>query len=266
VRWKLRALSRLISQQRLFNQQERDLRTLDVITGVFAQPLPVWIQQIKAGAMRKISAASFAGTCRQGDISVMRGLVVGLWPFVDQFPKTIIRAVARSQKNGLFQDRRLLNTMLRHGPDVLTGIRRDEENHRKLWINTGEALGLAYPSDFKRPVLSETQAWINVLNAEAEPATVFVRFAAIEIVAEAVSVEFLASKAFVSALGEPGSEWFRVHAEHDLGMTHEELELRLAFACAEGLPDEVLASSIIQYVVDAFLAAAEASSKLYVSK
>ena len=100
------------------------------------------------------------------------------------------------------------------------------------------------------------------VNAEADPFSLFIRLASIEIIAEAVSVEFLASKAFVSVLGEQGSEWFRVHAAHDSGMTHEELELRLAFIYAEGLPDEVLANTIIQCVVDAFLRAAEASAKV----
>ncbi len=228
----------------------------------FDQPLPSWIQDTKAEARERISTTAFAAACRRGNRAVMRGLVVGLWPFVHHFPKTIIRAIVRSRKRSLPQGRRLLNTMLWHGPDVLSGIRKDEKNHRKLWLNTGEALGLKYPNDFKRPVLPETQAWIDALNGAADPFTVFVRFAAIEIVAEAVSVELLASKAFVSVLGERGCEWFRVHAEHDSGMTHEELELRLAFASLEESPREVLTNAVIQCVVDNFLEAAKASAKL----
>src|SRR5712692_4912210 len=161
----------------------------------FDQALPPWIQHTKAEARGKICDAVFSKACRQGDRAVMRGLVVGLWPFIDQFPKSIIQAVARLRKEGLRHDKRLLNTMLRRGPNVLSGIRRDEENHRKLWLNTGETLGLEYPSDFNRPVLPETQAWLEAVNAEADPFTLFIRLASIEIIAEAVSVEFLASKA-----------------------------------------------------------------------
>lgn len=226
------------------------------------QHIPAWMEEIKAEARGKIISSGFASACRQGDTVVMRGLVTGLWPFVNEFPRSIINGIARLKKIGLGQDRALLNTLLYRGPEVLSGIQRDEKNHRKLWLETGRALGLNYPLDYDQPVLPETQAWIDAVNANSDPSALFLRFTAVEIIAEAVSVDFLASRAFTEALGEKGCEWFRVHAEHGSGMSHEELELRLAFAFLRGEATKEYTNSVIQRIVDHFVAAGNSCARL----
>lgn len=189
---------------------------------------------------------------------MMRGLVLGLWPFIDEFPKSIIRGASRLLiKNSLPKDRLLLNTLLHRGPQMLSGIRKDEENHRKFWLETGRALGLNYPLDFDRPVLPQTQAWINEVIHQSDLLTMFLRFAAVEILAEAISIYLLSSKAFTSVLGDRGCEWFRVHAEHEPGMTHEELILRTAFF-VDKHPTKEYVNSVIQNVVNLYITAGEA--------
>jgi len=145
---------------------------------------------------------------------------------------------------------------------MLNGIRKDEENHRKLWLETGAALGLRYPIDYERPVLPESRGWIDAVGMESDVSRLFLRFAAIEMIAEMVSKEFLTSNRFRDTLGPRGCEWFRVHAEHSQGMTHEELELQLAFSFAEGNLSKELVDAVIQDTVDRFIEAAEASIRI----
>ena len=230
-----------------------------MISGV---AIPPWLQDIKAEARAKITANRFADVCCQADAVAMRGLVIGLWPFISEFPRILIRAAARSAKHDSFTDRELANTVLHRGPQLLLGIRRDEENHRKLWLETGAALGLQYPTDYERPVLPESRAWIDAVGMESDVSRLFLRFAAIEMIAEIVSKEFLASNRFRDTLGGRGCEWFRVHAEHSQGMTHEELELQLAFSFAEGNLSKEQVEAVIQDTVDRFIAAAEASIRI----
>ena len=186
------------------------------------------------------------------------GLILGLWPFIDGFPKSIIRGGTHLLiKNSLPKDRQLLNILLHRGPQMLAGIRKDEENHRMLWLETGRALGLNYPLDFDRPALTQTQAWLNEINNQSDLVTMFLRFAAIEIIAEVISVELLSSTAFTSVLGKRGCEWFRVHAEHEPGMTHEEMILHTAFFVDKN-PTKEYVDSVIQRVVNYFITAGQA--------
>jgi len=218
---------------------------------------PEWVEEIKGEARTKITAATFASACRQGNSAVMRGLVLGLWPFIDTFPKSIIRGASGFPKRSILKNRRLLNLFLHRGPQMLSGIRKDEENHRTLWLETGQALGLNYPLDFERPVLPHTQVWINEINNKSDPLTSLLRFAATEILAEAISVNLLSSQTFTSVLGNRGCGWFRVHAEHEPGMTHEELLLRSAFFIDKH-PTKENVNSVIQHVVNLFIRAGEA--------
>jgi pyrroloquinoline quinone (PQQ) biosynthesis protein C len=238
---------------------------MDSLSIAFSEELPPWVRDVKSRARTRIANAAFAGECRNGNKSSMRGLVIGLWPFIDEFPISMIRGAGRISRTGLFRKRELQNTLLHRGPQLLVGIKGDEENHRKLWLQTGKALGLRYPENFNGPALPETQVWIDAIDAQCDPSTILFRFAAIEMIAEIVSVELLISDAFTSILGKEGCEWFRVHAEHGDEMTHEELELRLAFALSNGISIKDYASAIIINIVDLGVRAMEASSKLYPS-
>lgn len=235
------------------------------VNDIFDGSLPPWISEIKDRARTKIVTTSFAEACRRGHRGVMRGLVVGLWPFIDEFPISMIRCAARIPRAILSGKREMLNMLLYRAPQVLAGIKRDEENHRRLWLETGGALGLHFPEDFNREVLTETQAWIDGVREESAPFIPLLRFAAIEMIAEIVSVDFLHSEAFTSALGERGCEWFRVHAEHEPGLSHEELELKFAFALSNEEITKESASIVIQRMVDLALATMEASARLELS-
>lgn len=235
---------------------------MNLLSDASSGALPPWISEIKAGARTKIITTSFAEACRLGDRGVMRGLVVGLWPFIDEFPISMIRCASQLPRAILSIKREILNTLLYRGSQVLVGIKRDEENHRKLWLETGGALGLRFPGDFSREVLPETQAWIDAVNEESAPFIPLLRFAAIEMIAEIVSVDFLGAEAFASVIGEKGCEWFRVHAEHEPGLTHEELELRFAFAFSNEEITKETAEVVIYRIVDLAVAAMEASARL----
>ena len=228
----------------------------------FGQGLPSWISEIRHEARIKITGQTFASACRRGDRMAMRGLVIGLWPFIDEFPLSMIRGASKLPKAVRPRKREILNTLLHRGSKILVGIKKDEENHRKLWLEVGSALGLRFPEDFGRQVLPETQAWIDAINEEGEPSVPLFRFAAVEMIAEIVSVDFLRSQAFTSVLGERGCEWFRVHAEHEPGLTHEELELRFAFAFSNEEITKEIAGSAIHRIVDLAVAAMVVSAKL----
>jgi len=128
-------------------------------------------------------------------------------------------------------------------------------------LETGRALGLKYPRDFNRQPIPEVEAWIEAVDEDSDPLLILLRFAAIEIIAESVSKDFLASDNFSSVLGERGSKWFRVHTIHEGGVAHEELELRLGFASRECEPTQEETDSIIQHIVALFITAADACAK-----
>lgn len=224
-----------------------------------ARTLPNWIVDIKEEAQQKIINASFASACRAGDLPKMQALIIGLWPFVNAFPKIIIRGALHVSQDHRLVNKELINTFLHRGRQVLTGISKDEENHRRLWLETGQALGLKYPSDFDRPSIREVEVWIEAVSSSNDPFSLFLSFTAIEIIAETVSLDFLSSAIFKATLGKRGCDWFRVHAEHAPGMSHEEMELRLAFAFLEGEPDKAAVNDVLLGVVDLFVSAANAS-------
>ena len=84
----------------------------------------------------------------------------------------------------------------------------------------------------------------------------FLRFVVVEIIAESVSVDFLSSEKFKSALGKEALGWFEVDVTHE-GMSHEELALRLARSLHGGEVTREETHALIRHVVDLFIAAAE---------
>ena len=144
---------------------------------------------------------------------------------------------------------------------ILRSISSDEEEHRKLWLDTSDTLGLKYPTDFYRETLPETRDWIDAVNQRTDSYRMFAGFTAIEIIAEAISKYLLISDAFNKTLGKRGSRWFKVHVHPDdyAGATHEELAWRLAFAFYPATPSKESCNGIVQDIVDLFLKAADAS-------
>ena len=230
----------------------------------FETPLPTWVDEISKEAHNKIITAPFAAECFEGSAEAVRKQMVGLWPFVDEFPHMLNRGCRRLFFN--------LDLMVRYGPvdvinllskgrQILQEIKVDEEDHRKLWLMTSEALGLQYPTDFSREVLPETKVWMNKVDEKPDiPFMMFMRFTAIEIIAESISCHLLGSKKFCDVLGKRGVRWFKAHVHpEDQRMTHKELALHLGFAMHLWSPSKEECSRYIQEIVDLFLAAAEAS-------
>jgi pyrroloquinoline quinone (PQQ) biosynthesis protein C len=238
------------------------------LTDRFHQPLPSWIEEIKGEVRDKISKAEFVALCHKGDITVIESLARGLWPFIDEFPRIINRGCLRLCKPQLFHKFGFVKmlSLLRHSYEALAEIESDEEQHRKLWLDIGEALGLIYPCHYNQPILPVVKAWIRGVDKPSDPFTMFLRFTSIEMIAEAVSKGLLTSDNFTSVLRKRGCHWFRVHVAHHTGMTHEELALRLAFAFHEREPVKETCNQAIQEVVDLLISAANACCNLAASR
>jgi pyrroloquinoline quinone (PQQ) biosynthesis protein C len=227
----------------------------------FNEPLPRWVEDVDREACAKLSASAFARECRSGNVSVIRELIFRFWPFVDAFPKMINQGCLHLLKEDLFRSHGLeLIGLFRAGFELLLGIEKDEENHRSLWLKTADALGLSY-GELERTPSAEVRAINDSVGEETDPSTMLLRFVAVEIVAESVSKDFLSSKNFVSALGEQGVHWFRVHVAHN-GITHEELALHLAFSLYDDELNKDRVNAVVQPVVDLFIMAANKCAEL----
>ena len=233
----------------------------------FDKPLPRWVKEIEAEAYQKISASEFAKDCFGGNPDAIAKQMLGLWPFVDEFPHMLDRGcwslifrIELMLQHGPFAVLRLL----KKGRKILREIKLDEEDHRKLWLMTSQTLDLKYPQDFDAEALPAVKKWMEKVDSADNPFTMFVRFTAIEIIAECISKNLLGSPQFKTALGTQGCRWFKAHVHPDMhaGMTHEELALHLGFSFHKSEPDKKECNDIIQEVVDLFLAAADASRSI----
>jgi hypothetical protein len=222
----------------------------------FKQPVPSWVAEIKNEAFQKISSSPFAVACRGGDMRLARELFLRFWPFVEAFPKIINRSCVEILKKELVKTFGLeIIDLFRLGVQVLSSMQKDEEDHRELWLKTAAVLGLT-SSDLRQPPIPQVRTVTSVIAKDAEPYIKFLRFVAVEMVAESVSEDFLSSETFQSALGKDGLRWFEVHATHR-GMSHEELAFRLARALHRRESTKEETHAVIHHVVDLFISAAE---------
>jgi len=230
----------------------------------YNEPLPPWIHDIKVALKRDIAESRFAALSRAGDIQVMRQLILRFWPFVDVFPKLIRKGYSRllkselskQVKNPSYQRVKDFVNILLLAHQTLSDIEKDEKSHRSLWLNTATSLGFAY-DDLEIEPLSEVRAIIVSVGESGDAFGMFLRFAEVEMVAEAVSKDFLASERFVSIVGARGIRWFKEHANHADGMTHEELALRLAFAFNDDRLDRNGVEMIVKNLTRLFIEAGE---------
>lgn len=226
----------------------------------FEQPLPRWVEEIEKEVYVRIAEAPFAAACRKGNKEVMRKLIINLWPFVDVFPDVVKRSYWKLIKPS-FIFRYGAGNMLqlfRKSIQVLTSIEGDEKKHRNLWLDTGIALGLNYQKDFAKNPTPETRRWLKSITNNKGPFNIFLGYVAIEMIAESISKNLLASKTFSSILGREGRRWFEVHAVHHGDKSHEALEFHLAFALHKAEPRKEEANKVIQHVVSRALDAANA--------
>jgi hypothetical protein len=236
------------------------VKSVGIFTDRYSKPLPGWVSDIKAGAKYKITSSIASQACREGNIPAMRQLLIVFWPFVDEFPKIVRRGCVKFIKHELMSDPGNaddLLSLLVLADKTLTLIERDEADHRELWIQAAEAVGLTYQDLVQSPI-----PLVNKLITEMEtwtyPAAMFLRFAAVEIMAAVSSEHFLESPQFRQAVGTKGSEWFLAHTEHG-DESHESLTYRLAFAFRESGITHEEASALIQPLIDLFLEAAESA-------
>jgi pyrroloquinoline quinone (PQQ) biosynthesis protein C len=227
----------------------------------FNQDLPVWIPEIKHQARQKISDSHFVAACRTGEISVLRELVVRFWPFVDVVARVVYAGCWRTARKTLcaeFDVTKYLDMyrVLTLSRKILAEIAKEEECHRGLWLKTAGALGLEI-NDLSQKPIPEIEAIMKNASEHTAAPTMFLRFTAVEIVAEAISEDLLRSTEFKLALKRPGLQWFLVHASHE-GVSHEELLLRLASTFQDGEPSRKYYHDIIHATVDLFVAAGNA--------
>lgn len=235
---------------------------MGAINDKFVTPVPEWMKEIDEEAYRKISTSHFAEECKTGNTAVIREQMKGLWPFVNAFPQIIKDGVRNLISFKLIYRFGLIGIyeLYQESTSRLYQIRRDEIEHRTLWLQTGKVLGLEYPRDFFSEPLKEVKKWTENVGNEKDPFKMFMRFTAIEILAEAISKALLLSGAFRKALGKKGVGWFKahVHPEDYTKPTHEELALRLGFIFHPNKPTKEECYEIIMDTIDHFLLSAEA--------
>jgi len=227
-------------------------------TDRYSRPLPDWVSDIKEEVTYKVQRSIASQVCCEGNIPALRQLLIIFWPFVDEFPKIVRRGCVKFIKHKLITDPGNaddLLSLLVLADKTLTLIEREEEDHRELWIKAAEAVGLTY-QDLEQPPIPFAKKLITEMETWTDPASMFLRFAAVEILAEVASGHFLESHQFRKAVGTKGSEWFLAHTKHG-DESHESLTYRLAIAFRENGITHEEASSLIQPLIDLFVETAE---------
>lgn len=203
----------------------------------FQSEIPSWFPEVKEIAMGKISALPLVQACARGDKEAAKLLLAGFAAFIEQFPEHIDQAtrVMVRRKHLTPSQKEHFRPLLKKVSRLLPSIRKDELEHRLLWIKSSEALGISEDSYLRNADMGyevpDMQELLALTGDSSVTGRTLVRFAAVEIVAEALSRTVLASDEFRALMGTTGLGWFKVHAEHHGGgETHETLVLKLAFS------------------------------------
>src|SRR3989449_5750101 len=141
---------------------------MGTFTDRYSKPLPGWVSDIKEGVKFKVISSIASHACREGNIPVLRQLLIVFWPFVDEFPKIVRRGCVKFIKHGLITDPGNaddLLSLLVLADKTLTLIERDEAEHRELWIKAAEAVGLTYqdleqpPTPLVKKLITDMESW-----------------------------------------------------------------------------------------------------------
>ena len=234
----------------------------------YARPLPGWVSDVKEEAKKKVIHSIAAEACYEGNVPALRQLLIVFWPFVDEFPKIVRRGCVKFIKHELITDPGHANDLLSLlvlADKTLTLIEKDEEEHRVLWIKAAEAVGFTH-QDLEQPPTPLVERLTREVETWTDPTAMFLRFAAVEIMAEVASGHFLESHKFRKAVGTKGSEWFLAHTPHGDGdESHEALAYRLAMAFRDSAITHEEASALIQPLIDLFVETAESAVATVVS-
>jgi len=206
----------------------------------FNQELPPWLEDIKKEVREKVKASPIIRGCAEGDRRSIQFLMSGYWLFVDEFPKSIAIARDRVVKDVIVNSIKLLgkfrvnvvSELLTLSMEVMGRMKSDEGDHRALWLKTAHSVGLQQDDLERQETLTEVITLNELVQEKTNFFTIFLRFVAVEMVAEEISRVLLESPPFKVEVNEDGLRWFKVHVIHDChkGMTHEELAFRLAIA------------------------------------
>ena len=232
----------------------------------YARPLPGWVSDVKEEAKKKVIHSIAAEACYEGNVPALRQLLIVFWPFVDEFPKIVRRGCVKFIKHQLITDPGHADDLLALlvlADKTLTLIEKDEEEHRVLWIKAAEAVGLTL-QDLEQPAIPPVKKLTTEVETWADPAAMFLQFAAVEILAEVASWHFLESQQFRKAVGTKGSEWFLAHTPQG-EESHEALAYRLAMAFRDSAITHEEASALIQPLIDLFVETAESAVATVVS-
>ena len=233
---------------------------METLTDRYSRPLPDWVHDIKEDVKDKVKGSIASKVCREGNIPALQQLLVTFWPFVDQFPKIVRRGCVKFIKHELLThpgNADDLLSLLVLADKTLTLIERDEAEHRALWIKAAGAVGLTQ-QDLERPPIPLVKKLVAKMEAWTDPAAMFLRFAAVEVIAEVASGHFLESHEFRKAVGTKGLEWFLAHTKHE-DESHESLTYRLAITFRERGVTQEEAGALIQPLADLFVEAAESA-------
>jgi pyrroloquinoline quinone (PQQ) biosynthesis protein C len=220
----------------------------------YGAPIPQFIRDIKGAVNARVAATNIVDAMRALHPDALREFFTIYWPFVDQFPRIIRQGVVRTIRRAQ-EDLDLVKAVSHVGRNVV----RDESNHRSLWLISCWRIGLT-ETDLKYDSPAPPVARLIRLFGELEGSHLFFGFAAVEMVAETVSLELMKSEPFRRRLGGEGLRWFDVHLEHPGDLSHEELVLKLAAAFSTGPLTAARARRTIMQVTDLFVEAADLAS------
>lgn len=249
----------------------------------FEQPLPSWVNEIKTESRAKIRKSKLILACREDREAISiakKTLMIRFWPFVDVFPKIVGEHKKRIIKRETWRHPFSIRQLGKHCEDIMGDIKRDEENHRKLWLDTSLVLGLtenhlyyprSYQMDQNPQARFRVQDTIDIVGEKTDSFTALLRLASIEIIAESIGHELIIVFSDLDVIATQKTEngeqefanlkpsrWFYVHINHGRNaVSHEEMVYRLAFALHGKVPKKKEANRIIQEVVDLFIEAGE---------
>ena len=223
----------------------------------FHQTLPLWLEEVKEEAYQRIASCRLITACYQGERHIIKAKLITYWPFVKVFPEIIHRCGAQLLRKFTQTDKADLIGISR---EILVSMRQDESDHRELWVKTSKAVGLSH-ADLGVSPLPSVQRIIDTVGQNDNLGVVFLRFVAVELVAESVSRRLLESEHFKTFVGEAGLSWYEIHTRVYPGMTHEEIAYRLAFLLLEDTSREYVRPIILD-IIDQFTAAGDAACDL----
>jgi hypothetical protein len=179
-------------------------------------------------AREEVSTSPLIRACASGNLSAVRGLLEGFWPFVQAFEKAIDFQVGRLPIKPLIQrfGQEKVKNFFAEARAAVREMHEEEGSHAELWRQGAREIGAtldAYASPQGVTALLQ--------NAKtSDPVEFFCWLAGTEYIAEELAAYLCHSPAFVDLFSNQRWTWGDAHiAEHD-GPSHLEIDEDLARA------------------------------------